>query len=301
MPSRWSPLPRSIHTRAELLERGIHPRRLASPEFLHVLPRHYTPAADPAPLEILARILQRRVLPGSVISHDTAATILGLPLPLRFRRATPTVGIPDDPDVASVAPRSAGIVRATGGVRTPTTVHVTLRPGDVRRAGPHVRVHTRRDFTAQWVAGIEVIGVVDLLCQLSPELRHGELVAMCDHLVGLSIPPGRRMSLQLLTERIAAAGPVHGIAAVRRALLDARPGVESPKESELRLLLVGAGFAEPEINLPIRAEGSGESFRLDLAFPEQHIAVEYDGDWHRTDRDRFRRDRRKDDVLHELG
>jgi very-short-patch-repair endonuclease len=30
--------------------------------------------------------------------------------------------------------------------------------------------------------------------------------------------------------------------------------------------------------------------RVDLAFPEQRVAIEYEGDYHRTERDRWRKD-----------
>src|SRR5699024_2460188 len=74
-----------------------------------------------------------------------------------------------------------------------------------------------------------------------------------------------------------------------------------PKETQTRLTLLRAGFAEPEINLPVRAPRSGERFRIDLAYPSLRIAVEYDGFWHSTDKKRHGADRRKDDVLHEMG
>lgn len=94
---------------------------------------------------------------------------------------------------------------------------------------------------------------------------------------------------------------MNGIKAVRVAVLAARERVESPKETEMRLLLAAHGYAEPCVNLTMSEPGTGKTYRIDLAYPRQRIAIEYDGDWHRTDRTRFRRDRRKDDVLHELG
>src|SRR5699024_11171520 len=88
---------------------------------------------------------------------------------------------------------------------------------------------------------------------------------------------------------------------VRSALVDARERVESPKETQTRLTLLRAGFAEPEINLPVRAPRSGERFRIDLAYPRLRIAVEDDGSGPSTDKKRHGADRRKDDVLRERG
>lgn len=139
-----------------------------------------------------------------------------------------------------------------------------------------------------------------LLSELSAVLDHGQLVACCDYAVG-PYAERPRVPLAALRQLAATARGLHGIKKVRRALADARERVESPKETELRLLLRDHGFAEPAINLTIKAPGSDQYFRVDLAYPHLRIAIEYDGDWHRTDRRRFRRDRRKDDVLHELG
>src|SRR5699024_7218367 len=71
--------------------------------------------------------------------------------------------------------------------------------------------------------------------------------------------------------------------------------------TEMRLLMQRSGFGAPVVNYEIRAPGTDERFRLDLSYPQLRIAVEYDGFWHSTDRKRHRADRRKDDVLHEMG
>lgn len=236
-----------------------------------MLPGFYTPSAQPAGVTLVARVLQQRVLPGSVISHATAAQVLQVPIPRRLRH-----------DHSGV-------------------VHVTVPPSGPRRAGPHVVVHGRAPAgTVRW-AGLVLSDPLALLCELAPSLTAAELVAACDHLLGPQAPrPAWRREEDLREEASLATG-VHGIVPVRRALDDARAGVESPKETELRLLLLAAGFAEPRINVEVLARGSHERFRLDLSYRAPLIAIEYDGDWHRTDRRRFRRDRRKDDALHELG
>lgn len=140
-----------------------------------------------------------------------------------------------------------------------------------------------------------------LLCELAGVLDHGQLVACCDHLVGPSSRVRPRISLTELRALVQDAPARYRIKAVRAAVADARERVESPKETETRLLLRAAGFAEPIVNRSIRAPVTGEGFRLDLSYPDLKLAIEYDGFWHSTDRRRHRRDRRKDDVLHELG
>ncbi|WP_328613184.1 very short patch repair endonuclease [Amycolatopsis sp. NBC_00355] len=61
------------------------------------------------------------------------------------------------------------------------------------------------------------------------------------------------------------------------ALVDAR--AESIPESELRVWLTVAGL-KPEVQVDV-ITGAGDFLgRLDLAFPAQKLAVEYDGEWH---------------------
>jgi very-short-patch-repair endonuclease len=67
----------------------------------------------------------------------------------------------------------------------------------------------------------------------------------------------------------------HGIVRARKALELADPLAESIPESELRVWLWLSGF-RPVVQFEVRHG----VYRLDLAFPEFMIAVEYDGEWH---------------------
>jgi very-short-patch-repair endonuclease len=72
---------------------------------------------------------------------------------------------------------------------------------------------------------------------------------------------------------------VNGIVRARRALSMADPRAESIPESELRVQLVGAGLT-PEVQVTVYDDYGVFLGRLDLAFPELKLAVEYDGQWH---------------------
>ena len=54
---------------------------------------------------------------------------------------------------------------------------------------------------------------------------------------------------------------------------------ESVPETQSRLLMVFAGVPEPVCNHPYMVEGI-ERYRLDLAWVEHKVALEYDGRWH---------------------
>jgi very-short-patch-repair endonuclease len=78
------------------------------------------------------------------------------------------------------------------------------------------------------------------------------------------------------------------------ALRRCRPLAESPMETRLRLLLVDAGCPEPTVQHPVGR------YRLDLAYPQLKLAIEYDGDHHR-DRAVFRADVERLNELRALG
>lgn len=70
-----------------------------------------------------------------------------------------------------------------------------------------------------------------------------------------------------------------GIQKARVALDLARVGSDSAPETRLRLELVYAGLPEAQLNVPT-ALSAGVVREPDLAYPEQNVAVEYDGEVH---------------------
>ena len=56
-------------------------------------------------------------------------------------------------------------------------------------------------------------------------------------------------------------------------------GAESPQETRVRLLLVGAGLPKPETQIEFR----DLHIRVDMGWREWKVAVEYDGAQHWTD------------------
>jgi hypothetical protein len=61
-----------------------------------------------------------------------------------------------------------------------------------------------------------------------------------------------------------------------------RAGTGSPKETELRLLLLRHGLPEPGINVPIFDETGRWIQDPDMSYEEQKIAIQYDGGHHAT-------------------
>jgi hypothetical protein len=81
---------------------------------------------------------------------------------------------------------------------------------------------------------------------------------------------------------VAAAGGVPGIKRARDALLEIRPGTDSPMESRMRLTIVRAGLPEPVIRHTVYFEGFFVG-TPDLAYVRERVALDFDGKLHRTD------------------
>jgi very-short-patch-repair endonuclease len=69
-------------------------------------------------------------------------------------------------------------------------------------------------------------------------------------------------------------------------------------ETRTRLLLVAGGLPRPIAQHVVRDSDGRFVARLDLAYPDQRVAVEYDGAWHWQQR---RADDRRRDRLRALG
>jgi hypothetical protein len=83
------------------------------------------------------------------------------------------------------------------------------------------------------------------------------------------------------------------------ALMDA--GAESPKESWLRLLLIDAGLPRPTTQIPVLDDDGYPFAYLDMGWDDIKVAVEYDGDQHRTDRDQYVKDIRRLAKIRQRG
>ena len=92
---------------------------------------------------------------------------------------------------------------------------------------------------------------------------------------------------------------VAGIQRLRQALALVDPGSESPRESLLRVILMESGVPRPRCNHRI-FDGGRFVARVDLAWLDLKIAVEYDGEYH-DDPSQVARDRVRLNALKALG
>jgi len=208
--------------------------------------------------------------PEAVFSHGTGLHLLGIDLPRGLRR-------PDDIHL-----------------EVPATRH---RP---RRRG--VTSHHRTP-SAQLPAvlrdGLPVLPAPRLWVQLAGELEDDEVVVLGDAMLRRGSP---QTSLHELEREVGRLTPrARGRRRLRLALPRLRAGTDSCQETRLRLALVGSGLPCPEVNLPV-LDGAGRFVVLpDLSYPERRVAIEYDGDVHRTEPRAWRRDVARRQQLDHLG
>ena len=87
----------------------------------------------------------------------------------------------------------------------------------------------------------------------------------------------------------------------RAALAYVRCDVDSAPETRLRLLLVMAGLPEPLVGQVVRDSAGGWIARPDLSYPDQRIAIEYEGEHHRVDPRQWARDIGRQENMEALG
>jgi len=76
-------------------------------------------------------------------------------------------------------------------------------------------------------------------------------------------------------------------------------GAQSPKETWLRLVLIDAGFPRPRTQIRVR-DGFNTAF-FDMGWDEPMIGIDYDGDQHQFDRQRYVHDIGRNELVRREG
>lgn len=270
MPRTPAPLPARLVGRVFAVEHadafGVSRSRIRARDLTSPFHGVRAPNIDLPHVARCVAALQRRP-DAAAVSHVSAAILHSFPLPLRLI---------DGHGIDLVVPT---------GMRAPEGNGIRghqqdLRPGDVVSA-----------------FGVRVTSALRTFCDLGALLTLPQLVAVGDQLA--HIDPERFGRDHLAAAADAWTGR-RGIRSLRRAIELVDPASESPKESELRVLLIEAGFPHPVSQHVVRDLGGAFVARVDLAYPESRIAIEYEGDHHR-DRDQWRADLARRRRLEALG
>lgn len=271
----------SSFTRREADRRGVRWRRLAAADLARPYHSVRLRIADEAPtLRDLARAYAKRMPRRQVFSHETAAALWGIPLPI-------------------------GIAAAGRRDPEPPLLHVSVPRRSAKPAARGVRGHVLRfDRIAVRVhRGLRLVDPATTWVQLGARLTVDDLVAAADFLLTGTEPYDGRAPLCTPSELEAAlvAHPgCRGAASLRSALTLARCGPLSRRESLLRLDLVRAGLPEPVANHRVLDTDGTLLAMIDLAYPGYRVGIEYQSDLHRNPR-KWRRDVRRLERLADAG
>lgn len=144
--------------------------------------------------------------------------------------------------------------------------------------------------------GMRVTTPARTALDLASRFPVGRAVALIDALARATRL--KMADVELLAERY------KGRRGIRRALsaLDlVDPGAESPRETWLRLLVIEAGYPPPQTQIPVYGEYGELVAVVDMGWEHIKIALEYEGDHHRTNRRIFHKDIARYEALPELG
>ena len=240
---------------------GVGPKRLRSSDVDHPFTGVSAVGLDPASIIDLCRAYEPLLRRGEAFSHSTAARLHQLPLPS---------SLPLRP-VHLLAPRGVARARTRGAIGHETS----------------------GVFDLEFVFGLPTVSAIFAWCQLGARLPVADLVAVGDAIVtgrrnGRRRDPPRGTIPELDAAR-RGWGRRRGAKALAEALPLVRSGPESRPETLTRLLIIDAGFPEPEVGIAVAVEDGREVLHPDLAYRDWRIVLEYEGAHHR-DPARWKRD-----------
>ncbi len=264
--TRPTPLPDALIgrplTTADMRHHGLSPAILRGQRFRHRSRDLYVPASwDGSIVEECSALLP--LLPAEhAFCHVTAAGLWGMPVPLRLQGQMHVMTPP-----IREPPRREGVI------------------------GHQHRLTPEHLASAQ---GLCATSPARTLLDMAPALRLHELVAAGDS----ALREGRMARSDVKGVVVWGVGR-RGIRRLRDAEPLLHPGAESPQESVLRVWLVLAGLPPLEPNAEVY-DGDGLAARVDLLSRGYHVAVEYEGAYHRS-REQYAQDIRRRARLAAVG
>jgi hypothetical protein len=161
----------------------------------------------------------------------------------------------------------------------PTPVHLALpyETHKSKRAG--VVIHNGADLQRDREErhGLPVLClervVSDLVCKAEPP----DALALLDEVLARALEEVRPAVRRALRRRLQQRPDPRGTRIGSRLVDLATGRAESPAESWLLWRVVDLGFPVPKVNVPVRDLDGRERYRIDLAWPELRIAIEYNG------------------------
>lgn len=169
-------------------------------------------------------------------------------------------------------------------------------PGRKAPPGVKARNETLLDAEITSRAGVSVTSIPRTAFDLARRGPSGQAVERLDALAAVT-----NFAVQDVLDIAANHPHVKGLQRVRGLLEQVDAGAQSPRETWLRLLLIEAGLPRPETQIPVpRLDGYSHYF-LDMGWRDVMVAVEYDGEQHRVDRNIYRDDLARSEYIAHVG
>lgn len=161
-----------------------------------------------------------------------------------------------------------------------------------------VVAHCQTELDIVTRAGIRLTGLSETLRHIAGLLSEEELLVLLEGVCGDWHGPPSTTPEELL-DLVPDWPRFRGSLTLLRALPQVRTGVGSPQETRLRRSIMRHGLPEPAVAHPVVLDGI--TFHPDLSYPDLCIALEYEGDHHRTDARQWESDIRREELFREAG
>lgn len=186
-------------------------------------------------------------------------------------------------------------------------IHVTRGRDDGKPRRRNVVGHRLTFLPGEVVMhdGVRITSPARTWLDLAAFLQVDELIALGDSLVvshdqDFPYPRTATATIEELRRMIAAHPGMRGMKTARLAMAEIRVGADSAQETKMRLILARTRLGEPLLNHVIRNEWGQAAVWPDAAYPEQRIALQYDGGHHGDPR-QYLRDIRRQATTERLG
>ncbi len=158
------------------------------------------------------------------------------------------------------------------------TIHVLTVEGRKVAGRPGLAIH--RGLSAEdevlELDGLRTLGLETVIAEMLCTVPRPVALACADQAMAGLDPPFRTRFRAEVARRLRARADLRGMRG--RVLLELATGLpESPAESEMLLTLYDAGLPIPRLQHSVRDISGRERYRLDFAWEEPRVALEYDG------------------------
>lgn len=141
-----------------------------------------------------------------------------------------------------------------------------------------------------------MLDAIDVFIGIGPDLQVRDLVKLGDAAIGNWHGPPQA-ELNALREQVIERRFIRRRQHLLAAIELMRQTVDSPAETDLRLWTVATGLPEPVVHPKIYCALANRIVEPDLGYPDDKLALEYEGDHHRFSKQQWARDIERDEAL----